>query len=74
MLAVMTGMRAQHFPAVCKSELVSMLAMFDLYEKLQSVFAGRGALVERGKFFKDQLPIFQKRFPMISGASVGATI
>lgn len=73
-LAVITGMRAQQFPAVCKSELVSMLAMFDLHEKMQSVFAGRSALVERGKFFRDQLPMFQKRFPMISGASVGATI
>ena len=74
-LIAVTGMRAQRFSAVCKSELVSMLAMFDLYRKLQGVLSGaRGALLDRGSFFDERLPAFQDRFPMVSGASVGATV
>lgn len=74
-LVVATGMRAQRFHAVCKSELVSMLAMFDLYPKVQQVLSGaRGGLVERNIFFSERLPAFQERFGMVSVASVGATV
>lgn len=74
-LSIVTGMRAQRFPAVYEGELVSMLAMFDLYRKLLPVLSGtRGALIDRGRFFQERLPAFQDRYPMVSAASVGATV
>lgn len=74
-LSVTTGMRAQRFPAVYESDLISMLAMFDLYRNLLSVLSGpRGALMDRNRFFHERLPAFQQRYPMVSAASVGATV
>lgn len=74
-LAVDTGMRAQRFPAVCESDLVSMLAMFDLYPKVQEVLAGaQNSLLNRATFFNERLPAFQSRFSMASALSVGATV
>jgi Protein of unknown function (DUF2726) len=74
-LAVTTGMRAQSFYAVEKSELVSMLAMFDLYPRVQQVIAGkRAGLTPRTDFFATRLPAFQALYPMVSAASVGATV
>lgn len=74
-LAVSTGMRAQRFPAVDEGDLVGMLAMFDLYPKVESALAGeRGSLIHRAKFFAEQLPAFQGRFSMASALSIGATV
>lgn len=74
-IAVTTGMRDQRFPAVCKSELVSMLAMFDLYAQVRETLSGVGHHIQsRKSFFEQKLPEFQKRFAMASAASVGATV
>ena len=65
-VVVKTGMRAQRFPAVSKSELVSMLAMFDLYPKIQRAIAGeRSCLIDRENFFSVRLPEFQKKYRMV---------
>lgn len=74
-LSVTTGMRAQRFPAVNESDLVSMLAMFDLYRNLLSVLSGlRTKLMDRDSFFQQRLPAFQRQYPMVSALSIGATI
>ena len=66
-LSATTGMRAQKFPLYTKAELVSMLAMFDLYEKLQIVLAGdRRLLVGTERFFGERLPSFQDGLSMLS--------
>lgn len=73
--AATSGVRAQRFPAVCKSELASMLAMFELYPKIQDALSGnRTTLVDRRRFFENSLPAFEARFPMVSAGSVGATL
>jgi hypothetical protein len=74
-LSVTTGMRAQRFSAVDECDLVSMLAMFDLYRELPSVLSGtRGALMDRNRFFQERLPAFQQRYPMVSATSFGAIV
>jgi hypothetical protein len=72
-VSVSTGMRAQRFPAVCKSELVSMLAMFDLYSRVEDVIRGdRTHLLDRRHFFDGRLPAFQEKYPMVFASSMGA--
>lgn len=70
-----TAMRAQRFSAVSESDLVSMLAMFDLYPKVEKALAGgRRDLVNRAKFFNELLPAFESRYAMASALGVGATV
>lgn len=70
-----TGMRAQHFPGVMVADLVSMLAMFDIYEKLKSVQSGtHGLLFDRETFFQTKLPYFELRYRMVCSGSCGATV
>jgi hypothetical protein len=74
-LAVATGMRAQRFPAVCKSQLIGMLAMFDLHSRLHEVLGGNTRGVkDRSKFFAEELPAFEKKYEMCSATSCGATV
>jgi hypothetical protein len=74
-IRVVTGMRAQRFPAVCKSELVSMLAMFDIYERLQSTLAGKNDFgVSRKSFIENELPKFQGKYEMASAFSCSPSI
>ncbi|MGD9713258.1 MAG: DUF2726 domain-containing protein [Thermomicrobiales bacterium] len=71
-ISVRTGMREQRFPAVCKSDLISMLAMFDLYERIKEVLNGRVVqLSEREAFFLKVLPEFEAKYSMVSKATVG---
>lgn len=70
-----TGMRVQQFPAVDESDLVSMLAMFDILPKVKSALRGeRAQLLDREEFFASSLPAFQKRYEIHSSLSVGPTI
>jgi len=74
-LFTLTGMRAQRMRAVCESELVSKLAMFDLYAKVQQVLGGtRGCLVDRKTFFTNRLPAFQDRFELLDAAWIEPTV
>jgi len=74
-LAVTTGMRAQRFPAVCKSELIGMLSMFDLRTRLHEVLAGNvGGVKDRSRFFAEELPAFEKKYEMCHVTSCGATV
>jgi hypothetical protein len=74
-LAVKTGMRAQRFPAVMESDVLSMLAMFDLNELLQKTLAGdRSAVRDRKTFFSTTLKEFEKSYTMWSTTSCGATV
>jgi len=70
---VVTGMKAQRFRGVWISELVAMLALFDLYPKIEEALSGTSAhLVERTRFFDRHLTPFRQRFQMLSSLSVGA--
>ena len=74
-VSVSTGMHAQRFPAVCKSELVSMLAMVDLNSRVENVLRGdRAHLLDRRHFFESRLPEFQGNYPMVCASSVSATL
>ncbi|MBY0239667.1 MAG: DUF2726 domain-containing protein [Burkholderiaceae bacterium] len=74
-IEVSTGMRTQRFPAVCESDLVSMLAMFDMMPKVEAALHGdRTHLQDREKFFAERLPAFQGKYSMRSSLSVGATV
>lgn len=68
---VVTGMHAQQFPAVCKSELISMLAMFDVYEQLKNIIEGRKNLSIRCDKLNDELNHFQAKYKMMSAFSCG---
>ncbi|GAA4425856.1 DUF2726 domain-containing protein [Acidovorax lacteus] len=70
-----TGMRAQLFSAVDKSDLISMIAMFDLYENIKRALAGDLSLLcDRRSFFADRQPRFERTYGMVSAASCGATV
>ena len=72
---VKTGMRAQLFPAVDKADLISMLAIFDLYEKVKRVLArAPNLLLERNRFFTEYLPRFEETYEMVSATSCSATV
>ena len=74
-VVVTTGMRVQRFPAVCESELVSMLAMFDLHAAVQRAIRGdRRHLVDRHHFLAERLPAFRAQYAMRSMATVTATV
>ncbi|MCA9112157.1 MAG: DUF2726 domain-containing protein [Planctomycetaceae bacterium] len=74
-VAVRTGMRAQQFPAVCVSELISMLAMFDLHPEVLRAVNGNDQLKkDRRSFFLHELPEFEGRLRMACSASIGATV
>ncbi|MHB1910401.1 MAG: DUF2726 domain-containing protein, partial [Nitrososphaerales archaeon] len=40
LVKVLTGIRAQRFPSVSEADLISMLAMFDLYEQIKKAVKG----------------------------------
>jgi hypothetical protein len=74
-LQVKTGMRAQRFPAVSESELLSMLAMFDLYEGFQRTQVhSRANIVDRRLFFETVLPTFEANYKLVSAGTCGATV
>lgn len=69
-----TGMRAQRFSVVCESELVSMLAMFDVYERLQNTLAGKNdCTTPRKLFFESELSRFQEKYEIASALTCGPT-
>jgi hypothetical protein len=70
-----TGMRSQSFQAVCETELVSMLAMFDIYEKLKITLNGKADFsTQRASFFRNDLPKFKEKYEMASSFTCGATV
>lgn len=71
-IRVVTGMRAQQFSAVCKSELISMLAMFDVYEQLKSTIEGRKSFSIRHEKLNDELKEFKAKYGMVSSLSCGS--
>ena len=74
-LCVKTGMKAQRFPAVYESELIAMLAMFDLYELVRKVLAGdRSQVKDRAKFFSQELPAFEKQYSICHVTACGASV
>lgn len=58
---VSTGMRAQDFPAVSKAELISMLAMFDLFEHVKKALSGNYRITVEAKKFQNELDTFRSR-------------
>ncbi|QLA80632.1 DUF2726 domain-containing protein [Acidovorax sp.] len=70
-----TGMRAQLFSAVDKADLISMLAMFDLYENIKRALSGELSLLcDRNSFFTVYQPHFEQAYGMVSAGSCGATV
>src|SRR5262249_37191068 len=63
---VTSGMHAQQFPAVCKSELVSMLAMFDLFEQLKQALGGHGNVAVSHAVFEREKKSFESKLEMAS--------
>lgn len=69
---VKTGMRTQRFRGVCESELLSMLAMFDLFEELKrKLRGGSEAVADKGQF-QSELDTFTRTYDMRSAATCGA--
>lgn len=69
---VKTGMRAQRFQGVSESNLLSMLAMFDLFEELKRKLRGSSeAVTDKGKFHSE-LETFRRTYDMRSEITCGA--
>jgi len=68
-----TGMHTQNFSCVCQSDLISMIGMFDLYEKLKSTIeGGKNYAIPKETFFINYLKEFQK-YKMVYAHSCGPT-
>ena len=60
-----TGMKEHHFPAVCHSDLLSQIAIFEIYEKLTQIFAGKISATP-GKELEEKLRYYESSYKMWS--------
>ncbi len=68
---ITTGMRAQRFSGVCESELVSMIAMFDLFEELKKKLRAGSEAVGDKRQFQSALDTFRRTYDMRSETMCG---
>jgi len=72
LIRIYTGIRTQRFPSVCEPDLISMLAMFDLYEQIKSTIKGiKDFSVPCEEFFQDELPQFESRYQLVNSFTCG---
>jgi hypothetical protein len=70
-LRVTTGMRPQRFPAASESELISMVAIFDLNERLKEALDGNLRLTVTKENFLLELRSFREKYAMRSMITCG---
>lgn len=65
-----TGMRNQNFP-VAVSDLLGMIGMFDVFEKLKAYLEGAGTVASRTAL-KERISYFERTFKMRAALSCGS--
>lgn len=75
LLAISTGIQAQKFQAVSLCDLIEMLSMFELYEKLQETLKnGNRRLQDRKFFYEKTLTQFESKYRAAGSGHCSPTV